>query len=1099
VARYPHGMRFGLLGPLAVWTEEGTPVAVPGAKVRALLADLLIHAGEPVSADRLVDDLWEGDPPANPIGALQSKVSQLRRALEQAEPGARELLVSRPSGYLLQVAAEAVDAGRFAAVAARAREQGSPRAAAALLAEALAIWRGPALADHAEDGFARGAVVRLEEQRVAALEDWAEARLALGEHGALIGELAELVARYPLRERLHAAHLRALYRAGRQAEALESYRQLRARLVEDLGVDPGPDLTRLHQAILNQDPALDGPAPQERPARPRTNVPAPLTSLVGRAAAIAEVRKLLDTGRLVTLTGPGGVGKTRLALEIATQLVEDLPDGSWTVELAGRGDLVAADTVARLAEHVAVALGVRDDAALASFPAGPHTGMLDRLAAALHTKRLLLVLDNCERAIAPVAELAALLLRSAPGLQVLATSREPLGLTGELLWPVPPLEVPVGEGLDALGRSSAVQLFVERAAAATPGFAVGAGNAAAVASICRRLDGLPLALELAAARIRALGVDQLAARLDDRFRVLATGGRDAPARQQTLRAVIDWSWELLSAGERAVLRRLAVHVDGFTLAAAEAASAGGEVDAADVLDLLARLVDRSLVVAEPTTTGTRYRLLETVAAYGLERLDEAEETAPTRQRHALYYVALAEEAEAHLRGHDQQGWLERLDAETANLHAALNWTVEQHDAGMALRLVGALTWYWFLRGRHREGQRRLATALAVAGEQPVAARAKALVWLSALSSREHPSTDPMQAGRAALELYDGINEPAALAHAQWLLGFATVDLRKTPVGMTLVEEALVAFRRLGDRWGLAAALSVQGWDALRRGDLNDARRTGQESHALFRALGDRWGQVRTANLLGVLAEITGDHQQATRLHRDGLRLAEELGLWPVAAEQLGRLGRLAVLAGDYPAADDYHQRSLRLGRDQAFDRAVTFARIGLGISARRQGWLAAAEQHLRLALDAHRADGYLPGLAFVLAELGFVAELRGDALHARALHLDGLAAARENGDPRAVALALEGLAGVATLAADHTEAARLLGIAAAARASVGAPLPPAERGDIDRIAATARAALGDDGFAAGFRRGNTMSLDDALATRPDAAIPPGPGSARPAR
>ncbi|MGH3979424.1 MAG: BTAD domain-containing putative transcriptional regulator, partial [Pseudonocardiaceae bacterium] len=546
-------MRFGVLGPLAVWTDEGAPVAMPGAKVRALLADLLIHAGEPVSADRLIDELWGEAAPANPAGSLQAKVSQLRRALEQAQPGARALVVSRPSGYLLQVDTDAVDAGRFETLTARARAAGEPAATAALLAEALAIWRGPALADFADDGFARPAITRLEEQRLTALEEHIEARLALGEHGAMVGELDTLVAMHPLRERLRAAHMRALYRAGRQAEALDSYQQLRARLDEELGLDPGPELARLHRAILTHDPALAVPTP---PARPRTNLPAPLSSLVGRTGAVADVRKLLDTGRLVTLTGPGGVGKTRLALETAAQLVDDLPDGAWVVELAGRddprcgrrSDAIACgdDAAGCLAEFVAASLGVRDDAALTVPPAGERVALTQRLPAALRGKQLLLVLDNCEHAIDAVAELAELLLRSAPGLRILATSREPLGLSGELLSPVQALELPtpaVEADLDAVARCSAVQLFVQRAAAAAPGFELTGKNTAAVAAICRRLDGLPLALELAAARVRVLPVHELAARLDDRFRLLAAGTRDAPARQQTLRAVVDWSWE----------------------------------------------------------------------------------------------------------------------------------------------------------------------------------------------------------------------------------------------------------------------------------------------------------------------------------------------------------------------------------------------------------------------------------------------------------------------------------------------------------------------------------------------------------------------------
>ncbi|MGH3930506.1 MAG: AfsR/SARP family transcriptional regulator, partial [Pseudonocardiaceae bacterium] len=388
-------MPFGVLGPLAVRTDDGAPVSIPGTKVRALLAILLIHAGEPVSADRLIDQLWGVPRPTNPAGSLQVKVSQLRRALEQAEPGAKALVASRPSGYVLQLDADAVDVGRFETLIARARATDQAGESVALLAAALAIWRGPALADFADDEFAQPAIARLEEQRLTALEEHIEARLALGEHGALVGELDSLVAAHPLRERLRAAQMRALYRAGRQAEALESYQQLRTLLSEELGLDPGPELARLLRAILTHDPELAGPTP---PARRRTNLPAPLSDLVGRSAAVAEVRKLLGAGRLVTLTGPGGVGKTRLAIQAATQLVEELPDGAWLVELAGRDDPrcgnsghgASQDPVSPLAEYVAAILGVRDDAALTAPPAGERGALAERLPAALHGKQLLL-------------------------------------------------------------------------------------------------------------------------------------------------------------------------------------------------------------------------------------------------------------------------------------------------------------------------------------------------------------------------------------------------------------------------------------------------------------------------------------------------------------------------------------------------------------------------------------------------------------------------------------------------------------------------------------------------------------------------------------
>ncbi|MFB7372167.1 BTAD domain-containing putative transcriptional regulator [Streptomyces sp. NPDC056222] len=1107
-------MRFGVLGETAVWTEDGRPVRVPELKVRALLASLLVDTGRPVATHRLVDDLWGEEPPGNPLRALQAKVSQLRRVLEEAEPGGRDLLVSRAPGYQLALAEGALDAERFAALAARARAVSDPVRRAELFAEALEVWRGPAFADFADEPFTRAAVNRLEEERLVVHEDAAEARLAAGEHTLLVGELAELVERHPLRERLRAVQLRALYRSGRQSEALAGYEELRVRLAEDLGLDPSPELVELQRAMLRQDPALDavraevptasgdtaaeaaasardgdvrepnalspsGSAPAHGAVHGGTgrgevrgNLPMAISGLVGREQAVEEIRELLAGRRLVTLTGPGGVGKTRLAVEAAGQARELFPDGVWLVELAGAHG--------ELAEVVAAAMELRDDGAWGVRPeAGRTPSGAERLAGVLRGRRMLLVLDNCEHVIDEAAALTELLLRTVPDLVVLTTSQEPLVLAGETLWSVPPLDL-----------AGAVELFVARAAASAPGFAPDASQRAAVEGICRRLDGVPLALELAATRVRALGVHRLLERLDDRFRLLSAGQRGAPARQQTLRAVIDWSWELLPGPERLVLRRLAVHAEGCTLDAAEQVCGGGEVAPDDVLDLLARLVDRSLVVAVDGKDGPRYRLLESVAAYCLERMADAGETEDVRGRHLTYYTGLAVAAEPELRGHAQREWLTRLDAESPNLRAALDRAVQRGDAEHALRLVDALAWYWVLRGRLGEAVRSTAAALDTAvapdpssGPDALArARARVDVWRTGLTVMSGDGTDRRRRIASALASVDAAYGagPAALAWARWFLAHALCGTGSQSEGEELTNAALDGFAEAGEPWGEAAALGDRSVQRLLRGDLAGAEDDAARSAALFAAVGDACGGLWSVYPLATVAEIRGEYARAAGLKRAALDTAESFGLTTEVPDLLSGLGRTALLMGDLAQARAYHQEGREKAVEVGFRAGEINAVLGLGLGARREGLLEEAEVHLREVLDWHRLVGLDGANALILAELGFVAELRRDAEGALALHEEGYATASTTGDPRAVALALEGLAGAHALAGRREGAALLLGAAGALRASTGAPLPAAERGDVERVEAVVRAALGDGAFLAARARGEGLGAEAAV-------------------
>ncbi|MGY0499931.1 BTAD domain-containing putative transcriptional regulator [Nocardia sp. FBN12] len=1123
-------MRFGVLGPLAVWTDDGQPVRVPELKVRVLLGALLVEPGRIVPADRLVEDLWGTALPANPAGSLQTRASQLRRVLGDAEAGGRELLVSRSPGYLLDVAAGAVDSQVFQLLLQRARATDDTATRATLLAEALALWRGEVLADLTDHDFARIPVLRLAEQRLTAVEELAQARIALGEHDRVADELGELTELHPLRERLRAAHMLALYRSGRHGEALDSYRRLREHLAEELGLDPSPELAGLHRAVLEQDPALGAPVRTAPSASvtPRPTLPVPVTSLIGRDDDLAAIDALIRAERLVTLTGPGGVGKTRLAL--ATAAADSARDGVLFVELAGLClDAEPDSALTTLTEVVAAAFDIRDDSAGSSpFPVRGNGTQLNRLADAVRAKQVLLVLDNGEHVVDAAAAIVSRLLAAAPELRVLVTSQVPLNIAGEHIWPVAPLPLPttrtsrVAEASDSnaaqrggpeirsatatraqehphdgTARSSdvetspAAQLFVERARSSAPGFAVTDDNADAVAAIVTHLDGLPLALELAATRVRALGVHAVAERIEDRFTLLSSGYRDAPDRQRTLRAVIDWSWELLDEAERSVLRRLSAQADGGTLESAKAVCAGGDVEGVDVAEVLARLVDRSLVITPGADSRPRYRLLKSVAAYGIDRLRESGEESATRRRHLDYYVAFAERADQHLRTADQRRWLARLDAESADLRRALETACATERSGEALRLVNALAWYWVMRGRLAEGIRSLGIALAVPGGTDPAERRVALLWRRALElgagrTNDTPASDqsaPGNGGDTTAEHTGSVgtaDRSQAVEHrlpaelrARWYLAHVHTGFAAQR-GMDSAADLRTAFA--GDDWGVAAASVSLAREAFSRGDLAGLGEHAGRSMDLFTRVGDRWGQGIAGFLLGSHAEVTGDLDAARDHHRTALATAEELGLWTEVGERLTSLGRIALLRGELERSADLHERARRVAVEQGHLVGEESAVLGLGLVARRRGHLRAAREHLSAWLDWHLRAGSHFGAALILAELGFTAELAADADDAEQQHLRGLDSALRTGDPRAHALALEGLAGARSLAGHSTHAAQLLGAADALRRSTGAPLPDAERGDVNRIGARIIADIGAGQFA--------TELDTGRATDP---------------
>jgi len=868
-------MEFRILGPLEVSSEIG-PVPVTAAKHRALLTHLLLRANEVVSADALVDALWGERPPASARKLLQIYVSQLRKSLGDA------VLVTRAPGYLIAVEWPRLDSARFERLlgeGSQALREGNPALASTLLARALALWRGPALADFAYDSHVQAEARRLEELRVKALEQRIEADLQLGRHARLVGELQALAGEYPLQERFRAQLMLVLYRSGRQAEAVDVYADARRALVAELGVEPSSELRELHRAILNQDPGLQPPPYEQLTA---AQLPTPATRLIGRGRELDEVERLLGLPdvRLVTIMGPGGIGKTRLALEAGARASDEFANGVVFVRLAALTDCTL------VIPTIAEALGVKEQAG---------EPLAQTLAHALRSRELLLVLDNIEQVLDAAPALADLLI-AAPRLKLLGTSRARLRLSGEHVYLVPPLAVPepsqLGD-LSTVSKSAAVALFSERARAAKPGFVLTAENVSAVAEVCTRLEGVPLAIELAAARIRMLTPRSLLERLGRCLPLLTEGAWDLPARQQTLRATIDWSYELLSRAEQSLFARLGVFVGGWTLETAELVCVSE-----DVLQTLTGLQDNSLVGHEADLGEPRYRMLEMVREYALERLDE-DEAGHVRDRHAQAFVALAEQAESELVGPEQAVWQERLEREHGNMRTALGWLHESEQVELELHLAAALGRFWYVRGHLSEGRRRLEDALAHAGAgAPPELRAKALRTASAIAVIQGEYASARALAEQGLELYRFLGDRPGTVRSLSNLGAILLSEGRAEEAVSALDESVNLSRDLPDRRIAALALNNRGDVALTQGAYDAAAAFFDESLALLREVGDTANIARSLFNLGAAALERGKTPEALELLRESVSISGTVGDKEDVAWCLVGLAAVATQRGD---------------------------------------------------------------------------------------------------------------------------------------------------------------------------------------------------------
>ncbi|GAB3589286.1 BTAD domain-containing putative transcriptional regulator [Angustibacter peucedani] len=1127
-------MQFRLLGPFDVLVD-GTTCQVAGRGERALLALLALSPGQVLAASTLIDRLWDPDSlPTDPGNALQLRVSKLRRAL--AAYGVPDLVRREGAGYLLDVAAEDVDAHQFTRLIATARRTGEPQQALDAYDEALALWRGDPLVDFAGEQWSTVEAARLDELRLAAVAERAERMLTLGRYEHVVADLEPVVALAPTRERLVGQLMTALFNAGRQAEALAVYGRTRTMLAEELGIDPSRELRAVMEAILRQEesakrptglgaagltsrterPATHPGVPRQQstpasadsgaasqaeatPARDLGNLPLRSTTFVGRESDLGRVADLLADSRLVTLAGPGGAGKTALAVEAARAVAGRFRDGVTLVRLAA---VTERDT---LPHAVADALGVTIEGGTAAHR--PR----DLLVAQLRDARVLLVLDNCEHLIEPIAALAETLLARCPDVHLLATSREALAVPGEVQVPVAPLPVPVpGAAAADVAAVAAARLFLDRARVASPLLAATLDDApadeetmAAVAAICRRLDGIPLALELAAARLASLSPSELAERVVDRFAVLTSGPRTADARQQTLRATVDWSHDLLTAPEQALFRRLAVFRGGWTLDAAEhvvtndlladlAGEPPGERSEAsltevdgDVLDLLDRLVRQSLVVVDrPARPGarTRYRMLETLRQYAADKLAVSGEETALAGAHARYFLTLGERAETGLRGHGHDHWLAALTDEHANIRAALAWFIDTDgQAEGALRLAGSLGLYWH-KNRHLEGRETLRRVMALPGGSP-AARARAMQAVSLVERPRacivHPSEQCAAAAAHSLRIFEQVGDRPRAAFSRLLLAVEGVGANPRPDAEALLEQADRDFAALDDDWGRAVAAFVQMETLTKRGDEPGAEAAATTALTRFRALQDGWGLSAVLYHRAWGLARFGHHADAVPVYEEAIEVAAHSGVMNTVQWATADLGMTLLALGRVQDATACFARAGSISDQVGDDAGRVLGTYGTAVLAHDDGAYATARPLFAAAGEALERLGVPLAAGLALAGVASCDEHLGDAVRAAGEYQRLVALGERAGEVGLVAAGLEGLARAALVPGDVAgarEAARLLGRAGCLRDTYDRPPTSAELAAATSARTAATTVLGPSAYDDAARDGAALGL-----------------------
>jgi predicted ATPase/DNA-binding SARP family transcriptional activator len=1007
-----------MLGPVEV-RRDGALVVVPAGKPTELLMRLALAAGTMVLKERLLEDLWAEDAVSTSANTVQSKVSRLRRAL-----GDPALVVGGQVGYTLAVDAAAVDAlevARWADEVTTLRHAGDLAAVVEASSTALALFRGESLFGASDADWLRPHRAQLEGLRLRLIEDGLGARLDLGATGEVVGELEQLVAAHPLREGLWALLITALYRAGRQADALAAYRAVRERLVEELGLEPGRDLQRLEQQILEQDPALDAPTtPHATPVAPVApvapvqggNLPPLSSSLVGRDRECAEAGELLAAHRLVTLVGPAGVGKTRLALEVARRF--EPADGAWLVRLE------TARTPESVGDTIAVALHANG---------ATESALVERLRGA----NVLIVLDNCEHVVDAVAELVTPLLRAGLGVRILATSQLPLGVDGEHAY-----------GIDPLPFGDAVALFTQRAGEHGRLFA-DREVTATIEEVCRSLDGLPLAIELAAARTKSLSLPEISRRLEDRFSLLRDPTSRRPERQRTLAGAIAWSYDLLFPDDQRGLWALAGFVGGAPLDGVETVLAALGVPHAAAVDVVGRLVDRSLVTIERQDDGAvRYGLLDSVRTFALDRLDQSGEARVALGAHAAWVAAAAEEADPGAQGNEQHRHVAFARIERANIDAALEWT-STHDPILGLTIAVHLGWVWVVVGDALGAQRLLAALTAAGNAAPPELRAAGSMLLGWL----HAAAGDLVLGHAAvtfaIEQLGDVDDVYARARTDFFLAYVLSQRGEFNEALRLLERSRPVFFDLGRRWDEAANWVLTAHVTLAGGNQPAATQACVEAARLLEDVGDPWFLTHVEAMLGALAQA--DHRYGDACDHLGRAAASsrQQGFSASEAYHLANLGRAQQQHGELDAAADTLQQAIDTARATGDLRVASLARMRLGRVLREQGDLDAARSNLRAAQAWYRASG--GGDQARLADCLATAMEPTDEADATARLESVLAEAGLAGDPEVEVLALDALAHRAAAAGDLDAAVKLLARADAAMATARLRVTEGDRVD----------------------------------------------------